>query len=169
MLLKTCRELGREDGGGCKAQGVYFADILKQYTSRTQELEEFVQCCRSKDVALMAYSAPDASNLPLLVNPVVLGFTEVYCVSGPASMLVSFQATPNAAVTVLIKSFKPRRGVQNFKLIINAEIAELPNAARHSTRGTPSGPAMTISAPPTSVRRVSRKTRVYSMYYGLRA
>lgn len=53
--------------------------------------EELVQYCRSKGVALTAYSPLGSSDSPLLSNPIVNKIAEKYQVS-PANVLISLQA-----------------------------------------------------------------------------
>ncbi|GJE85134.1 aldo/keto reductase [Phanerochaete sordida] len=87
--------------------------------------EELVQYCRSKGVALTAYSPLGSSDSPLLANATVARIAAAHGVS-PANVLVSLQAN-RPDVAVLTKSVTPERVVANFKIIdlSDEEVAEL--------------------------------------------
>ncbi|TFK73504.1 Aldo/keto reductase [Pluteus cervinus] len=86
---------------------------------------ELVEFCRSKGIAVTAYSPLGSDNSPLLTNEVVKKVAEKYNVH-PANILISLQANrPN--VNVLPKSVTNARIEANFKVVdlTEEDISEL--------------------------------------------
>ncbi|KAJ8091854.1 hypothetical protein PM082_021090 [Marasmius tenuissimus] len=92
-----------------------------------------VDFCKSKGIAVTAYSPLGSDNSPLLKNSVVNKIAEKHNV-GPGTILISLQANrPN--VNVLPKSVKNSRVTDNLKVIDLAaeEIEELLNISKEAT------------------------------------
>ncbi|KAJ3555803.1 hypothetical protein NM688_g2372 [Phlebia brevispora] len=95
--------------------------------------EDIVELCRSKGIAVTAYSPLGSSDSPLLSNPTIRKVAEQYRVS-PANVLISLQAN-RPGVAVLTKSVTPERVIDNFKLIDldDADIKELNDIEKSHT------------------------------------
>ncbi|KAI0763166.1 Aldo/keto reductase [Irpex lacteus] len=145
---KAMEKVYRENPDKVKAIGVsnvsveYFEELLKvaEVTPAVNQIElhpscnqaELVNYCRSKGIALTAYSPLGSQDSPLHDNPVIKKIADKHGVS-TANILVSLQAN-KPDVTVLAKSVTPQRVIDNLKLVdlSSEEIDELTSLEKES-------------------------------------